>query len=61
MKKITWKETMNFAMTLAKEACEANIDWTKCIECPFEKYCDCITRNFDGMIPAEFEIEEEGE
>jgi len=50
---------MNFAMTLAKEACEANTDWTKCVECPFEKYCDCIMRNFDGMIPAEFEIEEE--
>ena len=61
MSETTWKEKMIFAMTLLKEACEANTNWDKCEECPFDDYCDCIMKKFNGRIPAEFEIEEKGE
>lgn len=37
-----WKQKMAEGMRLMREACTANSDWSKCKECPFDKYCTAL-------------------
>ena len=37
-----WKQKMVEGMRLMREACNANGEWDKCKECPFDKYCTAL-------------------
>lgn len=37
-----WKQKMAEGMRLISEACNANGEWDKCKECPFDKYCTAL-------------------
>ena len=33
---------MTEGMRLIREACNTNVEWDKCKECPFDKYCTAL-------------------
>lgn len=50
-----WKQKMTEGMRLISEACNANSEWDKCKECPFDAYCTALMEAdlinlFEGSI-----------
>lgn len=50
-----WKQKMTEGMRLISEACNANDEWDKCKECPFDAYCTALMDEnlidpFEGSI-----------
>ena len=61
---MSWVNQMAKAMAMMQEACEANGEWNRCGDCPFNVYCTALmdAKLIDPCVGLDFSIplEEKG-